>query len=333
MGRNHGSNLEVSLESAIAQVRTSFPFPGYLDADFDEAAGALVKAVVQHAAPPARLLDIGSGPMDVTAVFAGIGYECHAVDDLMDPWHLLENNRAKIADFAHRSGIEFHRHSAPEYDIPYDAESFDVVVSRAVIEHLHESPRELLNSAFSYTKAGGIVVIAMPNALHLKRRMDALLGRSGYPSVKLFYHSPSPWRGHVREYTLSETEYILRESGGEILYADTYHSHLRSRLENPFVRVLFRALTSSIPTLRTGLLVIARKPADWKPSEFDAAAYWSSTAGAVPDGVRGEGAAASGRGQRGSRGPGLAAGITEVDSLWRTLFGEVAHRNLGGPKL
>lgn len=53
-----------------------------------------------------KILDIGCGPCDLTAIIAKLGYNLTGIDDLKDPWHLIGNNRKRIKDFAEKIGIK-----------------------------------------------------------------------------------------------------------------------------------------------------------------------------------------------------------------------------------
>jgi len=47
--------------------------------------------------------------------------------------------------------------------VPTEAESYDLVMLNDVIEHLHDSPRELLNDLIILIKPGGYLLITVPN--------------------------------------------------------------------------------------------------------------------------------------------------------------------------
>ena len=93
-----------------------------------------------------------------------------------------------------------------------------------------------------------------------------LLGRTNHTPVAGFYELVGPWRGHVREFTFQETCQILQWTGFEILHNAKFDGMINRRLQNPFSRLLFKALCIAVPTYRDSLLVVARKPADWQPA-------------------------------------------------------------------
>ncbi|HEU0298439.1 MAG TPA: class I SAM-dependent methyltransferase [Longimicrobium sp.] len=270
---------------AVDQVAAAFPFPGYIREGARQAMAEIVPRIAREVRTPhPRLLDIGCGPMDKTAVMQRLGFDCHAVDDLSDPWHRRGGNLERILDFARGQGIRFHLQDAT-YAIPFPLESFDVVTVFDVIEHLHQSPRELLNAAGAHLRPGGVLAVTMPNAANLRKRVDVLRGRSNYPPVDQFYLSHEGWRGHVREYTLAETAHLCRLAGFEVLGATSFEGNAHDMLRGVPLR-LFLAMVRAAPGLGSGLLVVARKPEGWAPVQPDPEAFRRAQAGSVPDAVR-----------------------------------------------
>ena len=268
---------------AIQDTQARFPFPEY----FQDTA-EMVEGIAGHleglAPQGSRLLDIGCGALDKTAVFQRMGYQCFACDDFQDPWHRQAANLESVLSFAHDVGIEVHVQEG-DYTIPWQTASFDIVTMSSVIEHLHESPREILNFAGAYLKPGGLLVVAMPNSVNLRKRLAVILGRSNYPQVRGFYEYIGPWRGHVREYTLKETCQIVQWNGFDVVYKKTFHGMLRRRLHNRFPRGLYISLCTARPGYRDSVFVAARKPADWVPRQPDHDAMWGSLDESVPRGV------------------------------------------------
>jgi SAM-dependent methyltransferase len=258
-------NLKSRLKSAIEDTQKLFPFKKYIDKAIYFEMFAILYELRKYLNwfENKRLLDIGCGPMDKTGIFKIMGFECWAVDDLNDPWHRQNNNILKIKEYARTIGINFYHQKPDEFHIPFEVNSFDVVCSLAVIEHLHESPRGLLNSIGTFTRPGGLIVIVMPNSVNLRKRLSVLMGRTNYSPIDLFFNSVGDWRGHVREYTLRETEYICRESGFEILSSRTFENQAHQKLPPP-LKQLYILLGNIIPTFRTGLLVICKKPESWE---------------------------------------------------------------------
>lgn len=258
------------IQAAYEWVVREFPFPGYLSEGVRHYIQHVVPTVSSHVTSEGapKLLDIGCGPMDKTAVFQKLGFECFSVDDLCDPWHQRDNNRDKIRSFAEKLGISFHLQSATDYSIPFPEEHFDVVTILDVIEHLHDGPRGILATAGRHLKPGGVLCITMPNSVNARKRFGVMCGKSNYPPVDDVFWCPEPWRGHVREYTLSETKFICQAAGFEVLSATTCEGFAHKSLSGLSLK-LFLAVSYFFPTLRSLLCVVARKPAGWTPPNAD----------------------------------------------------------------
>lgn len=228
-----------------------------------------------------RLLDVGSGPMDKTAVLAGMGFDCFAADDLSDPWHKLGTITEDILNFGKSHGVKFHLQTADDYTIPFENGSFDIVLSVAVIEHLHDTPRHIMNAMGDKLKTGGILVIQMPNSVNLRKRMSVLRGRTNYNPLGELFYSIGGYRGHVREYTLSETVQLCEWSGFELVEARTFE-HLAQEKLKGLPRWLYTQAGNLIPSLRSGLMVVCRKPDDWSAKEEDPTSYFKSIGSSLP---------------------------------------------------
>jgi len=272
--------------ATIVQVQTVFPFKNYITEGMRQGLAHIIQQIAQYmTCDGQRLLDIGCGPMDKTAVFQQLGFECYAVDDLLDPWHRRNDNLELILEFADRMGVHFHLQSDDDYSIPFPTNSFDVVTIFDVIEHLHESPRSILNSAGLHLKDGGVLCIAMPNAVNLRKRLSVFLGSTNYVPIDQFFLNSGRWRGHVREYTLAEMVYICKATGFEVLSATAYEGPAYDKLKSPILQ-LYLLFTQMMPTLRSSLCVVALKPAGWMPLDADADAFREALAASVPPGVR-----------------------------------------------
>ena len=188
---------------AIRSVERSFPFPGYMDNRETEFLH-VVSTVVRHMPPPARVLDFGSVPCDKTAILQKLGYDCSACDDLSDDWHIQDNKREEIMAFADMMGINFRL--VVDNEIPFKNDAFDMIMLNAVLEHLHDSPRPLLNGLVHLLRPGGLLLITVPNAVNIRKRVAVLIGKTNLPPFDSYYWYPGHWRGHVREYVKGDLE-------------------------------------------------------------------------------------------------------------------------------
>ena len=187
-------------EQAIRKTAEIFPFDDYMSPG-SKLKGAylnIAHTVLRHLKPGASILDVGCGPCDKTAVLQFLGFNCFGWDDLQDDWHKGPGNKEKILNFTRRCGIDFRL--ADNGDLPFEEESFDMVMLHDVLEHLHDSPRTLMNRLMLLCKPEGFLFVTVPNAANIRKRVDVLLGRTSLPRFEDYYWYPDRWRGHVREY-------------------------------------------------------------------------------------------------------------------------------------
>jgi SAM-dependent methyltransferase len=119
-----------------------------------------------------------------------LGYQCSAYDDLQDDWHLLPGNREKILYFAKECGIDFKL--AANGPMPFEKNWFDMIILNSVLEHLHDSPRDLLNDLIEFIKPGGLLYITVPNAVNIRKRIDVMLGYTNLPRYDIYYWYNKP---------------------------------------------------------------------------------------------------------------------------------------------
>lgn len=250
-------------EQSIRKVCEDFPFPGYIDTPRIRGAfRTACELIPPHVPVGSKILDFGCGPADNTAVVAQLGYDCHGADDLNDPWHRKGDNRQKILDFAKSHGVTYHviQVGAP---FPWPDEYFDMVMLNGVIEHLHDSPRDLLNALLKKVRPEGFLCVSVPNAGNLKKRIKLLMGKTNMPDYGQFYWSDNPWRGHVREYVRGDLQRLAEFLNLDILELTGRH-HMLGRLPAPLQPFWFAA-TKVFNGWRDAWFMLARKRPGWEP--------------------------------------------------------------------
>jgi len=251
---------KADIGALLEELGGRFPFPGYVTPDKGIYA-AVAGAVAAHLPAGATLLDFGAGAGDKTALLQSLGYRCTAVDDLGDHWHRLPGVRDKILDFARGEGVDFRLWDGSPARLPEGP--FDMVLLMEVLEHFHDSPRELLNDLVLRLREGGLLLITVPNAGNLRKRLDLLRGRSNMPGYAGFYWYPGRWRGHVREYVDSDLRQLSAFLGLETVELRGCDFMLR-RLPRA-LRPAYRAGTALLPRFKDSWMLLARKPAGWAP--------------------------------------------------------------------
>lgn len=222
-----------------------------------------------------KILSIGSGPCDLEAILSNIGYQVTAVDDLEDPWYKIGENRERINKFAENMNINFFMESFESFS---SNEKFDTVILIDIIEHLHTSPRILLNQAISLLRENGLLIVQTPNIAALKKRVNLLLGKN-FQDRDLFYWTIGEYRAHIKEYTSSDLSWLLYNH--HIFSIKIKMTNLGAENiiwnESSFLKRLifqgYKIITEMIPNFRDTILVYGKKPKNWIPNEVSVNNY------------------------------------------------------------
>lgn len=120
-----------------------------------------------------------------------------------------------------------------EHDIesrfPFETDTFDLVVSNAVIEHLHGSHHHFLTECARVLKPGGFFILTTPNLASLFRRIRFIFGKSSNGDLKSFFFAGKDFTGHTREFTVEECEKMLLWSGFTVQKACAIPTYIRKK--------------------------------------------------------------------------------------------------------
>ena len=86
----------------------------------------------------------------------------------------------------------------------------DVFTSFDSIEHWHDSPKPALHEMMEVLKPGGLMVIGVPNAVNVRKRITVPLGRNNWSHMSEWYDKPR-FFSHVREPVVADLFYIARD--------------------------------------------------------------------------------------------------------------------------
>ena len=251
-----------AIARAISDVCERFPIEGYMTPIKHEGAYATIaNTALRHLQPGARILDFGCGPCDKTAILQALGFECTGCDDLEEDWHRQPGQRDKILEFARDSGIDFRLHNGQ--GIPFERNRFDMMMMHDVLEHIHDSPRELMNDLLERTTPEGLMFVTVPNQANIKKRVEVLLGRTNLSAYETFYWSDIPWRGHIREYVRDDLEKMAAYLNLEILELRGV-DHMLQKLP-PAARTPYLLVTKLFNNWKDTWLMVARKKKGWQP--------------------------------------------------------------------
>jgi SAM-dependent methyltransferase len=158
------------------------------------------------------LLDVGCGRAEMLNAFSELGLDCCGCD-LEAPPSGSSECEIKELDFGHDP-------------FPYDADSFDVVFSKSVIEHLHD-PGNFLGQIRRVLKPGGIFILLTPEwgsqwrvfyedpthvHPYLPLAVERLLELADFRevSVERFSHHPAIWSSSLGRRGASALRLILK---------------------------------------------------------------------------------------------------------------------------
>ena len=208
----------VSIDQAIQRTIKEFPFEGYMTKNetAKHVYRDIASTVLRYLQPGSSILDFGCGPCDKTAVLQYLGFHCSAYDDLQDGWHKVPGNREKMLSFTKKCGIDFVE--AGDAMLPFQKQSYDMVMLHHVLEHLHNSPRDLIKDLLDLVKPEGLIFITVPNAVNIRKRIDVLRGSTNLPQFEGYYWNPGSWRGHIREYVRDDLVKLSEYLGLDVLH-------------------------------------------------------------------------------------------------------------------
>lgn len=209
--------------------------------------------------PNGRILDLGGGISAPLLALARLGMEVHVVDDFGQPYHSRPEWQEAIALFQN-AGVRFHRFPLGECTFDFLADgSVARLVSYDCFEHLHSSPRRMLERAIPKLSPGGRLVVGVPNAVNAMKRLRVLAGRTNLAPFDDWWLRGDPFRGHVREWTAAELLDLagrLALRGARVEGRNWFAWQRRRALPLPVVRLVDRLLRLR-PGLSSNLYLVA----------------------------------------------------------------------------
>src|SRR4051794_2920287 len=136
------------------------------------------------------------------------GYSVHVVD----AYGPIGPDHPGLTEWWARSGMETHDVDlqAADLRLPFDDASIDLVTLLAVIEHVPNPPRLVLEEARRILRPGGPFIVDTPNAGFFGARVGfALHGGGLWAGVEELYYSDIPFPRHKRCYSRAELVQVL----------------------------------------------------------------------------------------------------------------------------
>ena len=215
--------------------------------------------------PGGSLIDLGGGVSGTNGFLSQHGMDVTIVDLFQEyySWSTIKDPIAEQQDYLASLGVKFIHADLVACNLleHFAPASVDSIVTYHTLEHLHHSPRQLLESAIQVLKPGGTLVIEVPNAANLLKRIKLLSGNTNYPSYKVFYERDR-WVGHVREYTTGDLEQLAERLGlsSWCIEGKNWYGSLYRQKSLEFVAKPLDSMLQVRPGLCGSLFLIGKKP-------------------------------------------------------------------------
>ena len=189
-----------------------------------------------------KVLEVGSVPLLFTGLCKVNGHDVTGLD--IDP--------TRFQSAIDRLGLNVVKGCVETEKLPFDDDSFDVIIFNEIFEHLRINLIDTFSELHRVLKPGGRIVMSTPNGLSLKHLLSIVRrGTIGpdvydqYSKLKSISHM-----GHVREYSVTEVCTFLKKAGfcaERLIYRGTIGSRL------------YKMIYAIFPKLRPFFTVIATK--------------------------------------------------------------------------
>jgi SAM-dependent methyltransferase len=218
-----------------------------------------------------RIVDLGAGLGALAPLLAALGARAAVVDDLGGGGSVDRDDvagaRAVLAGFRLAFGLEAFEQDLLTTPLPFPDGSVDAVTSFHCFEHLHHSPRRLMEEVRRILRPGGRFVVGTPNAVNLRKRVAVLFGRTNLGTLQEWYWEGPVFRGHVREPVVEDLVRLCEWSAlrvervvGRNFLARRSRSYARlPRALRPLVDPLLDRVLPRWPRLCTDIHVVAAK--------------------------------------------------------------------------
>ena len=158
-----------------------------------------------------RLLEVGCAPGHLTILMADMGYKICCVD--LHP--------ERFAGLWNAHSIDVHKVDIETEPLPFDDSCFSLVLFTELLEHLRIQPIFALREIARVTKAGGQLILTVPNITPIAR-LKFLFGRDYQGDIVAEFEKLEKvgHMGHFRLYSVREVRRIL----GYVGYAGIEYS-------------------------------------------------------------------------------------------------------------
>jgi SAM-dependent methyltransferase len=189
------------------------------------------------------ILDIGTTPNTLIIKYLHPNYKISTLD--------ITN---LLAERCISRGIEFKVCNLNSDPIPFENDSFDVVIFTEVLEHLLRHPSEVLVDINRVMRSGAKLIFSVPSIATLVNRVRLLIGISPLPrledQIRPLDKPGAHGHGTLREYTMKEAIALLESCGFSISRKNYLKPEIRGRSRGASVVHIAASLMPSLsPTI------------------------------------------------------------------------------------
>lgn len=159
-----------------------------------------------------------------------------------------------------------HQQNILNTPLPVEDASMDAITCFHCLEHWHHSPKHLFREICRALKPGGMLFLATPNAVNIRKRLTVMLGMNNWSPLDEWYEEEPIFRGHVREPILADLINICTRNGLQVeaTYGRNFigrDSLVLSRVPKPIRHAIgstSQMVLKYLPTLCSDIHIAAR---------------------------------------------------------------------------
>jgi SAM-dependent methyltransferase len=189
-----------------------------------------------------RVLEIGAFFGVVSVCLSKRGFAVSAVD--IPEYMLMAEQKRRYEHYAiDTAGVRLQ-----DYLLPFEDESFDVVIMCEVLEHLNFNPLPLLKEINRIGRPDSLFYLSLPNLAQYMKRLRLLFGRPILIPIQSYFDQLDPDKleivnDHWREYTGPEIRELLERMGYRIerqYYFSVVETFKKPSLKNRLTRTVYK---------------------------------------------------------------------------------------------
>ena len=198
-----------------------------------------------------KILDFGSHTGVLAVILQDYGYNVTSIDldsVIEDNIQTYTLNKLKVDSLTQ------------QWDqLPYEDNYFDSVIFSEVLEHIYESPVQILKELYRILKPNGVLILTTPNVMKLENKIKFFLHINIYQDIERFCYSPRYYL-HFREYTEKDIKILLKKYLNFRDLTFYYFDYVGGRtILRRFIQRLIYIISIILIKFRGSILVIAKK--------------------------------------------------------------------------